>query len=81
MKDTGIVRKIDEMGRLVLPKEMRTKMGINTGDEIEFYSENERIILRKYEPTCLFCGGETMITEYKGKRICADCLADIKRSL
>ena len=57
MKDTGIVRKIDEMGRLVLPKEMRTKMGINTGDEIEFYSENERIILRKYEPTCLFCGG------------------------
>ncbi len=80
MKDTGIVRKIDEMGRLVLPKEMRTKMNINNGDEIEFYAEDDRIILRKFEPSCLFCGSETMVTEYKGKRICAECLAEIKRN-
>ena len=58
MKDTGIVRNIDEMGRLVLPKEMRRKMDIESGDEIEFYAEDDRIVLRKYQPTCFFCGGE-----------------------
>ena len=79
MKDTGIVRKIDEMGRLVLPKEMRSKMGIDSGDEIEFFADNDRIVLRKYAPSCLFCGNEALITEYKGKRICADCMAEIKR--
>ena len=79
MKDTGIVRKIDEMGRLVLPKEMRSKMGIDSGDEIEFFADSDRIVLRKYAPSCLFCGSEALITEYKGKRICADCMAEIKR--
>ncbi|MBQ9735208.1 MAG: AbrB/MazE/SpoVT family DNA-binding domain-containing protein [Clostridia bacterium] len=78
MKDTGIVRNIDEMGRLVLPKEMRRKMDIESGDEIEFFAEEDRIILRKYQPSCLFCGSESTVVEYKGKRLCADCIADIK---
>ena len=78
MKDTGIVRNIDEMGRLVLPKEMRRKMDIESGDEIEFYAEDDRIILRKYQPTCLFCGGEVALVEYKGKRLCAACISDMK---
>ena len=80
MKDTGIVRNIDEMGRLVLPKEMRRKMGIESGDEIEFYAEEDRIILRKFQPSCFFCGGEKTVVDYKGKRICVDCVAEIKRS-
>ena len=78
MKDTGIVRNIDEMGRLVLPKEMRRKMDIESGDEIEFYAEDDRIILRKYQPTCFFCGSEVALVEYKKKRICAECIAEIK---
>lgn len=78
MKDTGIVRNIDEMGRLVLPKEMRRKMDINSGDEIEFFAEDDRIILRKYQPSCLFCGKEAALVEYKGKRLCPLCVAEIK---
>lgn len=78
MKDTGIVRVIDEMGRLVLPKEMRRKLDINSGDEIEFFTENDRIILRKFQPACLFCGSDASLTEYKGKRICQGCIANLK---
>ena len=78
MKDIGIVRNIDEMGRLVIPKEMRRKMDIETGDEIEFFIEGDRIVLRKFEPTCLFCGSEVALVEYKGKRLCAECVAEMK---
>ena len=78
MKDIGIVRNIDEMGRLVIPKEMRRKMDIDTGDEIEFFIEGDRIVLRKYQPSCLFCGGEGVLVEYKGKRLCTDCVAEMK---
>lgn len=80
MKDTGIVRNIDEMGRLVLPKEMRRKMEINNGDEIEFYTEGDRIVLRKYQPTCLFCGADNATLEFKGKRLCANCIQEIKQT-
>ena len=78
MKDIGIVRNIDEMGRLVIPKEMRRKMDIETGDEIEFFIEGDRIVLRKYQPSCLFCGSEAVLIEYKGKRLCTDCVAEMK---
>ena len=81
MKDTGIVRVIDEMGRLVLPKEMRRKMDIESGDEIEFFAEGDRIVLRKFQPSCLFCGGDAVLTEYKDKRICAHCLEELKKML
>ncbi|MBO5653256.1 MAG: AbrB/MazE/SpoVT family DNA-binding domain-containing protein [Clostridia bacterium] len=81
MKDTGIVRVIDEMGRLVLPKEMRRKMDIESGDEIEFFTEGDRIVLRKFQPACLFCGGDVALTEYKGKRICGRCLDELKQML
>ena len=78
MKDIGIVRNIDEMGRLVIPKEMRRKMDIDTGDEIEFFIEGDRIVLRKYQPSCLFCGSEVALVEYKGKRLCAECVSQMK---
>ena len=80
MKDTGIVRVIDEMGRLVLPKEMRRKMDISSGDEIEFFTEGDRIILRKFQPACLFCGSDAALVEYKGKRLCGKCVAEMKQT-
>ena len=78
MKATGIIRHIDELGRIVIPKEMRRKMDIESGDEIEFFAEDDRIVLRKYQPSCLFCGSETVLVEYKGKRLCTDCVAEMK---
>ena len=80
MKDTGIVRRIDDMGRLVIPKEMRAKLNIQNGDEIEFFVEGDRVILKKYQPSCLFCASTYSLLEYKDKFICPACLNDIKQT-
>ena len=77
MKSTGIVRNIDELGRIVVPKEIRKNLGIANNDPIEFYVEGEMIILRKYQSRCHFCGGTEKVIEYKDKRICEICLAGI----
>jgi len=81
MKATGIVRNVDELGRIVIPKEMRRKMEISNNDPVEIYVEGDRIILAKYHCTCTFCGGNTGSIEFKGKRICADCLRQLKSEL
>lgn len=78
MKSTGIVRNIDELGRIVVPKEMRTKMNISSSDPIEIYVEDDKIILKKYENSCALCGGGTDLTLFKGKKICAECISEIK---
>ena len=78
MKSTGIVRNIDELGRLVVPKEMRTTLGIETDDPIEFFVEGDRIIISKHMPNCVFCGCESDLSEFKGKKICNSCLEEIK---
>jgi len=77
MKTTGIVRNIDELGRVVIPKEIRKNLGIANSDPIEFYVENDKVILQKYQATCHFCGGIEKVVEYKGKRICEICLAGV----
>lgn len=77
MKSTGIVRKIDELGRVVIPMEMRRSMNIEDGDAFEIFVEGEHIVLAKYEPLCTFCGGSDGLTEYKGKRICKACREEI----
>ena len=81
MKATGIVRNVDELGRIVIPKEMRKKMYISNNDPLEIFVEDDRIILTKYQHTCTFCGGSADVSEFKGKRICADCLKEIKNDL
>ena len=81
MKATGIVRNIDELGRIVIPKEMRKKMDISSNDPVEIYVESDKIILTKYYSTCTFCGSNLGISEFRGKRICADCLNQIKETL
>ncbi len=73
MKSTGIVRRVDELGRIVLPIELRRTLNIDLRDPLEIYVEGQNIILSKYEETCVFCGSNKNISEYKGKYVCAAC--------
>ncbi|MBP3310715.1 MAG: AbrB/MazE/SpoVT family DNA-binding domain-containing protein [Butyricicoccus sp.] len=77
MKSTGIVRKVDELGRIVLPIELRRTLDIEVKDALEIYVDGAQIILKKYEPACIFCGNAKDIVNYKGKNICRDCLAEM----
>ena len=78
MKSIGIVRKIDELGRIVLPIELRNKMDINTKDSVEIFVDNDKIILKKYQPCCVFCGNADN-TMFKGKLVCRDCIEEMTR--
>ena len=77
MKSTGIVRKIDELGRIVLPSELRRVFGIHEGDELEISVEGERIILNKREDVCLFCSAEGPLVHYKGQQVCESCAGEL----
>lgn len=77
MKSTGIVRQTDSLGRLVIPRELRRKLCIEDHDGMEIFVENDRIILRKYEPSCIFCGSEDEVTNFKGKMVCRHCLEEM----
>ena len=79
MKSTGIVRKIDELGRVVLPMELRRTLNLNIKDSIEIYVEGQSIILKKYEPCCVFCGEASDVTDFKGKNICAKCKKELAK--
>lgn len=81
MKSTGIVRKIDELGRIVLPIEIRNTMDIKNRDAIEIFVDEDKIILKKYEPACLFCGNADNVTFFKGKLVCKDCIESLKAAL
>ena len=78
MKSTGEVRKVDDLGRIVLPIELRRTLDINIKDALEIYTEENQIILKKYEPACIFCGEAKEITDLKGKKVCKKCLKDIR---
>jgi len=69
MKSTGIIRKVDELGRIVLPSELRTTLSIKEKDPLEIFIEDSRIILKKYEPSCVFMGIMDSLIEYKGKKV------------
>ncbi|AUW92781.1 MAG: AbrB/MazE/SpoVT family DNA-binding domain-containing protein [Sulfobacillus thermosulfidooxidans] len=77
MKSTGIVRKVDELGRVVLPIELRRTLRIEDKDSLEIYVDGEMIVLRKYEPACIFCGNADNIETFRGKNICHDCLTSL----
>ena len=78
MKSTGIVRKVDELGRIVLPIEMRRTLDIGEKDALEIYVEGSSVILKKYKPSCVFCYATKDITVFKGKNICPKCLKELK---
>ena len=76
-KNTGITRKIDELGRIVIPIGIRTKLNLKEKDEMEIFIEKGKIILKRYELNCVFCGEKTNLKEYKGQCICKKCMSKI----
>lgn len=79
MKSTGIVRKIDELGRVVLPIELRRTLDIDIKDPLEIYVDNSSIILKKYAPACVFCGDADDIINFKGKNVCKKCIKELSK--
>ena len=77
MKATGIVRQIDHLGRVVLPIELRRSFDLMEHDRVEICVEEDRIILKKFEPNCILCGGTKDLTEFRGKLLCRKCVRDI----
>lgn len=81
MKSTGIVRKVDELGRIVLPSELRKVLNINIKDSVEIYVSGESVILKKYIPACIFCDSADDVKSFKGKNICKKCLEQMKKDI
>lgn len=79
MKTTGIVRKVDELGRIVIPMELRTKLEIEEKDPIEIYVDGSSIILKKVEKSCIFCGGSKNILMYKNRPVCNKCISNMAK--
>ncbi|MCL5040768.1 MAG: AbrB/MazE/SpoVT family DNA-binding domain-containing protein [Firmicutes bacterium] len=79
MKSTGIVRKVDELGRVVIPIELRRTLDIEEKDSLEIYVDGDKIILKKYEPACVFCGSATNVEYFKGKLVCRDCISQMSK--
>ena len=82
MKSTGIIRRVDELGRVVLPIEIRNQFKKEKKDPIEIYVDRSSIILKKFEPNCIFCGNTKNLIEYNDKLICEDCskkIADLTK--
>ncbi|MGM9619561.1 MAG: AbrB/MazE/SpoVT family DNA-binding domain-containing protein [Oscillospiraceae bacterium] len=79
MKSTGIVRKVDELGRIVLPIELRRTLDIAERDSLEIYVEGSAVILKKYRPSCVFCDSVRDVTDFKGKNVCKRCLAELRK--
>lgn len=81
MHDTGIVRRVDDLGRIVIPMELRRTLGIKVKDPMAIYVEGERIILTKHKDSCSICGDSgSTVAEIKGRPVCSDCIAVIKKS-
>lgn len=78
-KNTGIIRKIDELGRVVIPIEIRNKFELLVGDSVEVYVDNNSIILKKHEESSCFCGKEKELNNYLGKMICRKCIEEINK--
>lgn len=80
MKSTGVVRKVDGLGRIVIPRELTRIFDIKLNEtSMEIYTEGEQIILKKYEPCCVFCGEGTNVLSFKNKNICEHCLKDLQK--
>lgn len=80
MKSTGIVRRVDELGRIVVPKEIRKRLGISEGDPVEIFTDGEYIMIEKYRPFCHFCGGEDTL-EFMEKNVCRECIKKLSLKL
>ncbi|GMA49350.1 AbrB family transcriptional regulator [Alicyclobacillus contaminans] len=75
MKATGVVRHIDDLGRVVIPKELRRTMGLKEGDPMEFFvDDNGRIVMQKYQPGCVFCDSMEDLIFFNGRNVCKACI-------
>ena len=81
MKSTGVVRKVDELGRIVLPIEIRKVLDIKQKDAIEIFTDEDKIILQKYQPACIFCDNVDDVVYFNGKRVCAECIKMLKEQM
>ncbi len=80
MRATGIVRSIDDLGRIAIPRELRSTHNLGKGDSVEiFIDDNGDIILRKYQPGCIICGGMEGVQTIRGKHLCSKCIETVKR--
>ena len=79
LKSTGIVRKVDELGRIVIPIELRNNLGIAERDPLEIFVDGSSIVLKKYNPNCIFCGNNKELLEYNDKLICVKCKEKISK--
>ena len=77
MKSTGIVRKVDNLGRIVLPVELRRTLGIDIHSDVEIYVDGDQVVLKKYLPCCIFCGEADNVILYRDKLVCAQCRKDL----
>ena len=79
MKSTGIVRKVDELGRVVLPIELRRNLNIEVKDSLEIFVDDDKIILKKYEPSDIFTGSMDNLIEFNGKKVSVDSIPGMAR--
>ncbi len=76
---SGIVRRVDQLGRIVLPIELRRNMNIaEEKDSLEIFVDQNKIVLKKYEPACIFCGNAKNVFVFKGKNVCPECVEELK---
>lgn len=80
MRAVGYVRQIDKLGRLVLPSDIRKSLAITSGvDSVEFFLDNDSVVIRKYRPACVFCGNAENIMTFKDQSICSSCMEEIRK--
>ncbi len=79
MKSTGMVRRIDDLGRVVIPKELRKTFNIAEGDPIEIFTDGDSVVLRKFQVKCVFCGAEENLKDYIGSKVCQNCVTAIRK--
>ncbi len=77
MKSTGIIRKVDELGRIVIPAQVRKVFAIGTKDHLEIFTEGDKIVLSKFQKNCYFCSSPKDVRSFKGKKVCAGCRKSI----
>jgi transcriptional pleiotropic regulator of transition state genes len=73
LKSTGVVRRLDDLGRVVMPKELRRTLGIDAGDPVEFYVNGDQVVIKKYTPGCMLCSSLEQLHTIEGKQICMEC--------
>ncbi len=79
MKTFGMIRKVDALGRIVIPSELRQAMELQQGDALELYLEEDRLVMKKFAPACIFCGGIQQLVTYEGKNICGKCVRVLRQ--